>query len=156
MAITPYLLYEDAGAAVAWLKKAFGFRTVRQPMKDAQGEVRHADLLLGEHVVMLGAPAGEYKNPLRLGQWTQLVYVDVGNVARAYARAVEAGAKVIEEPTDTPYGARRFGVEDPEGHRWYFAQPLARPGKVAARKKRGKQATKKTAKKKAKKKTARR
>jgi uncharacterized glyoxalase superfamily protein PhnB len=134
LAITPYLLYEDAGAAIAWLKKAFGFRAVRQPMKDAQGTVRHADLRLGEHVVMLGAPADEYKNPRRLGQATQLVYVDVGNVARAYTRAVEAGAKVIEEPIDTPYGARRFGVEDLEGHLWYFAQALARPKKAASRK----------------------
>jgi uncharacterized glyoxalase superfamily protein PhnB len=146
LAITPYLLYEDAGAAIAWLTQAFGFRALHQPTKDAQGTVRHADLRLGEHVVMLGAPAGEYKNPRRLGHVTQLVYVDVANVARAYARAVEAGAKVIEEPADTPYGARRFGVEDLEGHRWYFAQALARPKKAAPRKRPNKKkAAKKTA-----------
>jgi uncharacterized glyoxalase superfamily protein PhnB len=133
MAVTPYLLYEDAEAAIAWLEKAFGFEPIGQPMRDPAGRVRHADLRLGKHVLMLGAPGGGFKNPLRLGQATQHVYVDVDDAARSYARAVEAGAKVIEQPTDTPYGARRFGVEDPEGHRWYLAQMLPRPKNATAR-----------------------
>ena len=63
-----------------------------------------------------------------------LVYVDVDDAAKCYRRAVKAGAKVLEEPTDTAYGARRFAVEDPEGHRWYFAQLLDRAKGSAPRK----------------------
>jgi hypothetical protein len=42
----------------------------------------------------------------------------------SFERAVYAGAVVLEKPTDQPYGDRRYGVEDPEGHRWYFAQAI--------------------------------
>jgi uncharacterized glyoxalase superfamily protein PhnB len=42
-----------------------------------------------------------------------------------FDRAVKAGAIVIENPTDQPYGDRRYGVEDPEGHRWYFAEQIS-------------------------------
>lgn len=41
-----------------------------------------------------------------------------------FERAVQAGAVVLEKPADQPYGHRRYGVEDPEGHRWFFAQPI--------------------------------
>ena len=40
-----------------------------------------------------------------------------------FARARDEGAGVIEEPADQEYGERRCGLEDPEGHRWWFAQP---------------------------------
>ena len=33
---------------------------------------------------------------------------------------------ILEEPTDTPYGHRRYGAVDPEGHQWYFAQDIQR------------------------------
>lgn len=115
MAITPYVLYEDAGAAIAWLAKAFGFRKSGPPMKGPDGRVWHADLELGEHAILLGGPGGSYRSPKRSGAATVLMYVDVDDAAKCYRRAVKAGAKVIEEPTDTAYGARRFGVEDPEG-----------------------------------------
>jgi PhnB protein len=145
VAITPYLLYEDAGAAVSWLTKAFGVRMLRQPMTGPDGRVAHADLTFGDSAFMLGGPAAGYKNPKRLGQPTLLLYVDVPDVEKVFQRAVNAGAKVVESPTDTPYGARRCAVEDPEGHQWWFAHPL---GKA----KRGKTATKTRPKKNRKKK----
>ena len=136
MAITPYLLYEDAEAAIGWLKKAFGTRTRGKPMKDDAGVVRHAELALGEHVLLLGAPAVDYKNPKRSGGATVLLYIDAGDVRKVFDRAVKAGAKVVESPRETPYGALRCAVEDPEGHQWWFAQPLPKrqKKKPAARK----------------------
>jgi uncharacterized glyoxalase superfamily protein PhnB len=40
------------------------------------------------------------------------------------ARAVAAGAEIVEEPVDQPYGVREYGARDLEGHLWYFHSPL--------------------------------
>jgi uncharacterized glyoxalase superfamily protein PhnB len=125
MAITPYLLYRDADAAVAWLAKAFGLRRTRDVFRGADGRINHASLTYGDAWVMLGCPGPDFKNPKTLGHATQNLYVDVDNVERHYRRALRAGAVIIEQPKDTPYGARRYGAEDPEGHRWFFAAVLA-------------------------------
>jgi len=124
MAITPYLLYQDAGAAVDWLAKAFGLRRTGDVFKGKDGRVNHASMTFGKAVLMLGSPGADFKGPRAMGHATQNLYVDVDNVEEHYARAVEAGAGIIEEPNDTFYGARRYGAEDLEGHRWYFAQDL--------------------------------
>lgn len=127
MAITPYLLYSDVGAALRFLSRAFGFRRFGAPMRGPDGKLNHAAMKLGKAVVMMGRPGRGYRNPKRLGQATQCLYVDIRGVDRHCARARSAGAKIIEEPKDTPYGARRYGAADPEGHLWYFAAPLRRP-----------------------------
>jgi PhnB protein len=124
VAITPYLLYRDAGAALTWLTKAFGLRTSAQPHRDAGGRVTHAEMKLGDALLMLGSPGPDFNGPKLIGHATQNLYVDVANVDRHYAEAVKAGARIVEEPKDTFYGARRYGAEDPEGHVWYFAQAL--------------------------------
>ncbi len=123
MAITPYLLYEDVDGALKFLAKAFGFKKV-EAMKGSDGKTHHAAMTLGDDVVMMGYPGPKYKNPRRLGQATQSVYVNVDGVDRHFARAKKAGAKILEEPVDTFYGHRRYGAADPEGHEWYFAQEI--------------------------------
>lgn len=123
MAITAYLLYRDAGAAVDWLVKAFGLEK-DEVLTGADGRVNHASMKLGNALLMLGSPGPDFKGPRALGAVTQNLYVDIDDVEAHYARAVEAGAAIIEEPKDTVYGARRYGAEDLEGHRWYFAQDL--------------------------------
>ena len=124
MAITPYLLYEDVGEALKFLAKAFGFRKYGTPMLGPDGKVTHAAMKLGDDLVMMGYPGPEYKNPKRLRQATQSLYVNVDDVDKHFKRARKAGAKILEEPKDTPYGHRRYGAEDPEGHQWYFAQEI--------------------------------
>ncbi len=126
MAITPYLYYEDAGNALNFLAKAFGFRRSGAQTKGADGKINHAVMKLGPHVVMLGRPPAGYRNPKRLGQATQSLYVDVKGVEKHFQRAVRAGATIIEELTDTPYGHRRYTATDPEGHEWCFAEPIRR------------------------------
>jgi uncharacterized glyoxalase superfamily protein PhnB len=143
MAITPYLLYQDAGAALDWLAKAFGLRRSGDVYKGADGRVNHGAMKLGDAEMMLGSPGPDFKNPKLLGVATQNLYVDVEDVDKHYARAVAAGAKIIEKPTDTFYGARRYGAEDPEGHRWYFAQVLAAPAPRAKKSRRKKSAGRK-------------
>ena len=141
MAITPYLLYQDAGAAVEWLTRAFGLRQYGDLYKGADGRVTHASMTFGGAVVMLGSPGPDFRNPKALGHATQNLYVDVDDVDEHYARAVKAGATIVEEPTNTFYGARRYGAEDPEGHRWYFAHTLEPEPRPRAKRKRTAQKT---------------
>lgn len=121
--ISPYLNYEDTGAMMDWLARAFGL-VERHSQRGPDGKVNHAEMQLEDGVVMMGSPGGGFRNPKRLGQSTQSLYVYVDDVDAHCARAREAGAEILEEPADQPYGDRRYGASDPEGHRWYFASRL--------------------------------
>ena len=128
MPITPYLYYEDVGKALTFLSHAFGFRKFGRPMSGTDGKINHAAMKLGDDVIMMGCPPNsKYKNPRRLGQATQSLYINVKNVDKHFERAKKAGAAILEEPEDTFYGHRRYGAEDPEGHQWYFAQEISKP-----------------------------
>jgi PhnB protein len=124
MAITPYLLYEDVAGALKFLSKAFRFKTYGRAMPGTDGKVNHAAMKLGDDLIMMGYPGPKFKNPKKLGQATQHLYVNVDDVDKHFARAKGAGAKILEEPQDTLYGHRRYGAEDPEGHQWYFAHEI--------------------------------
>ena len=129
MSITPYLYYEDVGAALEFLTRAFGFKNYGRPMKQQDGRINHAAMKIGKDLVMMGYPGAKYKNPKRLKQATQSLYINVSNVDKHFERAKKAGAKILAEPEDQFYGDRRYGAEDPEGHQWYFAQEIKKGGK---------------------------
>ncbi len=120
--VTPYLLYEDAAAALGFLSRAFGFEETSR-MTSEGGRVDHAEMRLGDGEVSLGQPA-EPTSPRRLGGTAVLLYVYVANVDAHCDRARAAGAEIVDEPADQAYGERRYHARDPEGHSWYFAQPL--------------------------------
>ena len=122
--ITPYLLYEDVDAALDFLSGAFGFREHLR-LTAPEGYVNHAEMRLADGAIFLGDPGEHYRNPKRLGQYTAGLYVLVDDVDGHHERAKAAGADIIEEPRDEPYGHRRYSAVDPEGHRWFFAQPIA-------------------------------
>jgi PhnB protein len=125
--ITPYLYYEDLASALRWLADNFGFRERQEEtQRSGSGSIVHSAMELQGGVVLMGAPGPEYKNPKRLGQTTQCVYVMVDDVAQHFEHAKAAGANIVEELEDTAYGDRRYGADDLEGHRWYFAQTLKR------------------------------
>lgn len=122
--ITPYLLYEDGEAAIEFATRAFGFRVVDRVMGSGGG--LHAELEVAPDGgrIYLGQPQGGFRNPATVGRTSQ-VYVLVDEVDAHYERARAAGAKIIEELNDLPFGHRRYGCADPQGHEWYFAQPIA-------------------------------
>jgi len=125
--VAPYLLYEDVAGALCWLGTAFEFRERMRVAKD--GKVLHAEMdVADDGVILLGCPGPEYRNPRKLGAITQNLYVSVDDVDAHCARARSAGAAIIEEPANQAYGDRRYGAEDPEGHRWYFAQAIGKGG----------------------------
>lgn len=119
--IAPYLLYEDASAALEWLSRAFGFRE-RLRFADESGTITHAEMELNGGAIMLGHSGPDYRSPRRLGKVTQLVHVYVDDVDAHFERARDAGAEIVSEPKDQAYGDRRYDAKDPEGHLWSFAQ----------------------------------
>lgn len=110
--IVPYLSYADGPAAIAFLERAFGFRTVQRYDTD-DGQVMHAELAMGDGVVMIGTMAGAAKG-------SPGVYVVVDDVDAHHDAAVSAGAEVVYGPQDTEFGTRRWRARDPEGHEWSF------------------------------------
>lgn len=120
-AITPYLLYEDVPAAMEWLSKAFGFRE-RMRFTGRDGTVSHAEMEIGDGLIMLGDPGNDYRNPKHLGGVTQYVHVYVDDVNAHFDRAKRAGATISQELKDQEYGDRSYSATDPEGHAWSFAQ----------------------------------
>ncbi|NRA96314.1 MAG: VOC family protein [Planctomycetes bacterium] len=120
--VIPYLLYEDAGAAIDFLCKAFGFEE-KLRMDGPDGSIMHAEVAIGgDGVVMLAtAPTEIHGRPVPPGlarETLTAVYVD--DVDATFARAAEAGAEVLEEPADQFYGDRTCRFRDPEGHEWNF------------------------------------
>ena len=122
--VTPYLLYEDVEAAAEFLTRAFGFREVDRTTGAAGGT--HLELEVrpdGSSVYAGQAPAG-FQGPAKVGG-TSLVYVLVEDVDAHYERAKAAGATIVEELVDTPFGHRRYTCDDPQGHEWAFATVVA-------------------------------
>ena len=116
--VYPILRYADAKAAIDFLTTAFGF-TERLRMPDEEGRVTHAEVELGDGVVMFGTPES-HKTPKELGGTTQSIYVYVDDVDAHYEHAKAAGAEIIRDPEDQFYGDRNYGARDPEGHEWLF------------------------------------
>jgi PhnB protein len=112
--IRPYLLVPDADGMIAFLQETLGAEVLgRYP--DAEGRVMHAALRVGDSLIEMGEPAGEYKpRPMALH-----IYLD--DVDGAYNRALAAGAASTHALTDQPYGDREGGVKDRWGNAWYLA-----------------------------------
>jgi len=124
--VTPGLLYHDAPAAIDWLVDAFGFEK-RLVVPGDNGRVLHAHLTLGNGGVMLGSAenhadeSGGLRTPRDLGgASTQEIYVWIADVDAHYAAAKAAGAQILIDIEDKPYGGRGYSCRDPEGHRWSF------------------------------------
>jgi uncharacterized glyoxalase superfamily protein PhnB/uncharacterized protein YndB with AHSA1/START domain len=116
--VTPYLVVRDAAAEIAFLSGAFGARETLCH-RGERGEVRHAELQIGDSLVMLGQ-AGGASEPRGAS-----IHLWVEDVDGTYDRAVAAGATSESAPEDKPYGHRMAGVVDPNGVTWWIASPLA-------------------------------
>ena len=120
--VTPYLYYADAGAALDWLARVFGFvEEVRYV--DAEGAVRESQMRVGGTTIQLCGHAPEPGHGEGL-----LLIVHVDDVDAVHTRVRAAGVDAAA-PEQKPYGVRSFTVTDPWGYRWDFWQPS---GEVAA------------------------
>ena len=112
--IIPVLAYDDVRAAVVWLCAAFGFAE-RLRIGD-----HRAQLTFGAGAVVVTGGGGAA--PAAGGHSVMVRVVD----ADAHcARALAAGARVVQPPTDYPYGERQYTAIDPGGHAWTFSQTVA-------------------------------
>jgi uncharacterized glyoxalase superfamily protein PhnB len=129
--VVPFLTYEDGIAALEWLTEVFGF-TETGRLTSPDGRLSHGEMSMGDGVVMLASPSRDYEGSKRhrdnckiAAAWSALpwiidgVLVYVEDVDAHYARAKAGGAVILSEPEDGP-PARRYRVEDLEGHRWMF------------------------------------
>ncbi len=124
--VIPLLVYRDIQAAHNFLVSAFGFESGGVE-RTADGQVVHAEVRVGNTPVWLHRVTGEHAlaSPVTAGVAGAGLVVHVSDVDQHYARARKAGAQIDSEPTDQPYGQREYGARDPEGHRWWFATPVA-------------------------------
>ncbi len=125
--IYPSLYYDDAPAAMAFLERAFGFKT-RLVVPGPDGTVRHSEMTFGAGVIMVGSirPDRPCASPRSLSGVPAGLCVRVDDVDAHYARAMAAGAQITRELKDEEYGSRGYMARDPEGHSWYFG--TYRPG----------------------------
>ncbi|HEX9995076.1 MAG TPA: VOC family protein [Acidimicrobiales bacterium] len=119
--IIPYVLYEDVGAALEFLERAFGFREVLRWTGD-DGRVGHAEARLGDSVLLMGSPGPDYRNPRHTGVEHVMLVAEVDDVDAHYERAKAAGATILAEPHEESYGDYQYRVEDLEGYRWEFGK----------------------------------
>jgi uncharacterized glyoxalase superfamily protein PhnB len=109
--VIPELAYADVVEASDWLCNAFGFE-VRLRIGD-----HRAQLVFGNGAVIV-IELGE-----RSGASSVLVRVEDADAH--HERAARAGARILDLPTDYPYGERQYNAEDLGGHRWTFSQSIA-------------------------------
>lgn len=115
--ITPYLHYEDAGAALDWLARVFGFQEISRYV-DGDGRVREAEMLVGDGQLWISGHDPGYWDEKRRGPG-QLTLIWIDDVDAHHAR-VKAEGIDAPPPEDKPYGVRTYGVTDPEGYEWGF------------------------------------
>lgn len=120
--ITPILQYENVGAAIEWLAKAFGLVEIeRERMVDDAGVVWHGSLALGESHVMVSTTPGYEASPSAGSPPIQL-YVGVDDARQHYERAQAAGATIVAALEQKFWGDLVYGARDLGGHEWYFGQ----------------------------------
>ncbi len=112
--VTPNIIVDDAEAAIAFLKRAFGV-SEHFRLTFANGKVAHCELALGDSIVNLGEAMEGFPACGLVAQ----VYVE--NADALFERAVKAGATVVMPMTDMFFGAREGRVSDPYGNAWTIA-----------------------------------
>ena len=120
--VTPYLCVEGAARAIEFYKKAFS-ATERMRIAQPDGRVGHAELQIGDSVIMLSDEFPEMgaRSPQSLGGSPVSIHLYVEDADAIFKMAVAAGAKIKRPIADHFYGDRLGGVEDPFGHTWWIS-----------------------------------
>ena len=120
--IIPSMRYRDAPAAIDWLCRVLGF-SEHMVVPGEDGAVAHAQLTLGDGMVMLGSERDDEHGQLMAvpgsdGPNTQSAYVVVDSVEAVHDRAKAAGAPIVAPLQNPEYGGVFFACRDPEGYVW--------------------------------------
>ena len=128
--VTPYLAVDDATAAIDFYQRAFGAKE-RSRMSGPDGTIGHAELEIGDSLVMLSDPfpQSSAKPPKELGGTSVGVFLYVEDVDAVYKQAIDAGATSAMEPQDQFWGDRFGSVTGPV--RPFVADRHPRRGRLA-------------------------
>jgi PhnB protein len=120
--LSPYLIVDGAGAAIDFYVSVLG-ATERVRMDQPDGKVGHAELQLGDSVLMLADefPEMDNRGPKSVGGTPVMMSLYVEDVDAVFKKAIGAGAKERQPVENQFYGDRSGQFEDPFGHRWSIA-----------------------------------
>ncbi len=120
--VTPYLYIDGASSAIDFYIAVLGAER-RMTMPGPDGKVGHAELTIGDSVIMLADefPEMGVRGPRSVGGTPVVIHLYVEDVDDTFERAVNAGATVLRPVEDKFYGDRGGEFEDPYGHRWSIA-----------------------------------
>ena len=120
--LSPSLAVENAAEAIEFYKRAFG-ATERFRMEGPGGMIAHAELEIGDSVVMLADPfaISTVRPPKEIGGTSVSIFMYSDDVDAVVQRAVDAGATVVMQPEDQFWGDRFGTISDPFGHHWAIA-----------------------------------
>jgi len=118
--LTPYIMAKDAPALVDFVKNVFDAEEKFRATGPTGG--LHCEVLLGDSMMMIGGggPGLTWRGESSPGAF----HVYVPECDAVHKRAVQAGAEVVHEPMDQPYGERSSAVKDSAGNYWYIATRL--------------------------------
>ncbi len=121
--ISPYLAIDGADDAMAFYCDVLGFERRGDVMRSPDGRIGHAELVLGDSVVMVADEWPEAGNlgPEAIGGTPVMLHLYVPDVDAVHAAAVAAGAETVRSPEDQFYGDRLAVFLDPWGHKWSVA-----------------------------------
>jgi PhnB protein len=112
--ITPYFVVPDAGEFISFMTQAFG-ATERQRHLGPGGKIMHAEVQIGDSVVMLGEATSDFQAK------TMNIHLYTDHVDAVYKKALAAGGTSMREPADQAYGDRSAGIKDRWGNEWWLA-----------------------------------
>jgi uncharacterized glyoxalase superfamily protein PhnB len=112
--VTPYLIVQDAPRLIEFLLQVFEGQEVRRDLH-TDGKIMNAEVRVGSSIIELAEASDAWPaQPSGL-------HIYVEDTDAAYRRALQAGASVLYEPADMPYGERSAGLKDPTGNHWFIA-----------------------------------
>ncbi|MBI1333582.1 MAG: VOC family protein [Armatimonadetes bacterium] len=129
--IAPYLVVDDANAAIAWYEKALGATKIDVSYVPDSEKVMNAQLMLGSTLFMLNDEFPDYGSvgPKKMGGSCVTMHINSDDVDVDWNRIVDAGGEVVM-PLDDMFWGMRYGMfKDPFGHKWSIGQQTSNPTK---------------------------
>jgi PhnB protein len=134
--VAPYLMLDDAKAAIEFYKRVFG-ATDHGAIATPDGKIAHGELKIGDTVIRLcdKLPQFDAEPPKVLGGSTVEIFVFVEDVDAIMREAAAAGATITAEPVNQFWGDRLGQMRDPFGHLWLVATRVedVTPEEIGAR-----------------------
>jgi PhnB protein len=121
--VTPTLTLDNCAQAIDWYKKALG-ATERARAVGPDGKIMHAEITIGDSIIMVSDPMMGFKGPKAIGGSPASLWLYVEDCDALYNRAVKAGAEVLPgmgQMQDQFWGDRSGSVIDPFGYKWTIA-----------------------------------